>query len=648
MGRARLALVWFALAITAVAGAPAQTPDGTAAFRLYRLGQPVGRESDTYTLFSDGRKIDSTFSWDAQGTTLSLTATIETTQDWSPRRLVVRGQPAPGVQTDTEVTIAGGRAHVRDGQRTADVDVAGKLFFPVDTYAPIAVQEQLIRYWRGRGRPKEILSAPGGTIHIVHRADEQVQIEGRSTVLERVSVEGPVWGRETAWVEGGGAIAAMTTWAAGVPFQAVRDGYETRFPVFLEQATADRIEDLNRMPIDNQPDESGSFALVGATVIDGTKKPPITDAVVIVKGDRLDAVGPASKVHPAPEVPTVDVHGMTIVAGFWDMQARVSHIEVGPAFLASGITTVRDIGGDATLLDAVRDAMSNDEGFGPRIVLAGLVEGAGPDSPNVVRAASPDDGRQAVRRYRSSGYRQVVLSADVAAPVVRAAALEGRRYAFPVAATPAAGQTTEQILDLGLDELILRPMSNEGDAAALKSLAPGFSKRRLAIDPLLAFDELTVGVPAAAAAEYRTAIARLPTAVARTFADIPPTLDAGKAASRTAALESVRDAVKAGAKVVAGARQGVPGFSLQRELELLVEGGLTPLEALQAATVTPAQLMGFGDSGTVENGKRADLVILAGDPLANISNVRTAKWVVAAGKLYECSRLWKLAGFAGQ
>jgi len=648
MGRARLALVWFALAITAVAGAPAQTPDGNAAFHLYRLGQPIGRERDSYTLFSDGRKIDSTFSWDAPGPTLSLTATLETTLDWSPRHLVVKGQSAPGVQSDTEVTIAGGRAHVRDGQRTADVDVNGKLFFPVDTYAPIGVQELLIRYWRGRGRPKEILSAPGGTVRIVHRADEQVEIAGRPVTLERVSIEGPVWGRQTAWVEGGGALVALTTWAAVVPFQAVRDGYESRLSVFLEQATGDRIEDLNRLPIDNQPDQSGSFALVGATVVDGTRKPPITDAVVVVKGDRIDAVGPASKVKPGPDVPKVDVHGMTIVAGFWDMQARMSQVEAGPAYLASGITTVRDIGTDMTFLTAVRDAMSNDEALGPRIVPAGLIDSGGPDGLNLVTAATPDDGRQGLRRYRSAGYRQVVLSAGVAPAVAHAIMLDARRYSVAVATPPLAGQTVDQLLDLGLDELVLRPMSDAADTATLKALSPAFSKRHLAIDPLLSYDELSLGPPAASAAAYRTAIARLPTPLARMFAGVPASLDASRSASRTAALEAVRDAVKAGARVVAGARQGIPGFSLQRELELLVEGGLTPLEALQAGTVVPAQVMSFGDSGTVENGKRADLVVLAGDPLANISNLQTAKWVVAGGKLYECSRLWKLAGFAAQ
>ena len=85
-----------------------------------------------------------------------------------------------------------------------------------------------------------------------------------------------------------------------------------------------------------------------------------------------------------------------------------------------------------------------------------------------------------------------------------------------------------------------------------------------------------------------------------------------------------------------------------RELELYVEGGMTPLDAIRTATVNAALAMKIDDSGTIENGKRADLVVLTANPLDNISNIRTAKWVVANGKLYECDKLWQLAGFKTQ
>jgi imidazolonepropionase-like amidohydrolase len=91
----------------------------------------------------------------------------------------------------------------------------------------------------------------------------------------------------------------------------------------------------------------------------------------------------------------------------------------------------------------------------------------------------------------------------------------------------------------------------------------------------------------------------------------------------------------------------VPGHSLHRELELFVKAGMTPMEALQSATIVPARVMKLEKQvGTIEAGKRADLIITEGNPLDNISNIRNVKYVLTNGELYESARLWKIAGFS--
>jgi imidazolonepropionase-like amidohydrolase len=90
----------------------------------------------------------------------------------------------------------------------------------------------------------------------------------------------------------------------------------------------------------------------------------------------------------------------------------------------------------------------------------------------------------------------------------------------------------------------------------------------------------------------------------------------------------------------------IPGYSVHRELELFVLAGLTPGEALQAATIVPARMMKLDkESGTVEKGKRADLIIVDANPLESISNIRKVSSVVARGRLFECAMLRKIAGF---
>jgi imidazolonepropionase-like amidohydrolase len=102
----------------------------------------------------------------------------------------------------------------------------------------------------------------------------------------------------------------------------------------------------------------------------------------------------------------------------------------------------------------------------------------------------------------------------------------------------------------------------------------------------------------------------------------------------------------AGVPIVAGTDYGLPGFSLLRELELYVQAGLSPLDAIRAASAVPAELTGMSrDVGTIEAGKRADFVVLDEDPLADIHNIRASRWVVTRGRMYETGVLRRAVGF---
>jgi imidazolonepropionase-like amidohydrolase len=103
---------------------------------------------------------------------------------------------------------------------------------------------------------------------------------------------------------------------------------------------------------------------------------------------------------------------------------------------------------------------------------------------------------------------------------------------------------------------------------------------------------------------------------------------------------------RAGVPIVAGTDQTVPGHSLHREIELYVQAGFTPMEAIQAATIVPARVMGREkELGTIEKGKRADLILLTADPLADIRNTRKVEYVISNGVMYHTAELWQSVGF---
>src|SRR5262249_8643715 len=103
---------------------------------------------------------------------------------------------------------------------------------------------------------------------------------------------------------------------------------------------------------------------------------------------------------------------------------------------------------------------------------------------------------------------------------------------------------------------------------------------------------------------------------------------------------------KAGVRIVPGSDTGLVGYGLHRELELYVEAGMTPLEVIQCATIGSARAMNLErESGTIEPGKRADMILVEGNPLANISDLRRVARVIANGRMYNPSRLSQLVGF---
>src|SRR4029077_17091529 len=150
-----------------------------------------------------------------------------------------------------------------------------------------------------------------------------------------------------------------------------------------------------------------NIALVGGTLVDGTGKPAIPDAVVLVKDGRIVRAGPSSEVQIPKNAQLIDARGKTILPGLWDMHAHFEQVEWGPIYLAAGVTTVRDCGNELEFITAVRDMIAEGHGLGPRILAAGFIDGSGPFSIGMARADTPEQVREWVKRYHDAGFQQV-------------------------------------------------------------------------------------------------------------------------------------------------------------------------------------------------------------------------------------------------
>jgi imidazolonepropionase-like amidohydrolase len=622
-------------------------PAAKPTFRLFLLGHEIGREFVKSARLPDGERLTFDFSFTDRGTTVELASTLEIDADHSVRHFVTKGRTYRLFTADSEVTVTDGRARGRDGARGSTIDLAGRPFFPIDSYAPIGAHERLIRYWIAKGRPAEIVAPPAGIVRVTSRGVGPApgRIPGRR--WEKIAIEGAVWGRETAWIDvSTKALQALATWAGGLSFLAVR-GSVAPWSALSAVAAADQVADLARIGKAVPPQRTGAYVIAGATIIDGTSRPALPDAVLIVRDGRIDAVGLASAVPIPPGLPVVEGKGLFVIPGLWDAHAHVGQADLAPVYLASGVTTVRDMGGDFEFLTRFRDAI--DKGApGPRVLLAGLVDGPGDRAFGAVTASTPDEGRAVVRRYHAARFQQVKIYSLVPVDTVHAIVAEAHKLGMTVTGHVPTGMTSQSAVEAGLDSLAHMQLRGGAGPDALNEQIAFFKKHKTVMDPTTSWNELGGRPSSVRLDSFLPGVAGLPLPLKRLF-DSMPGGNSDPAAWRARLVESARLlklAVDAGLLVVAGTDKGVPGFSLHRELELYVEGGMTPLQAIQTATSMPARAMKLEkDLGTIETGKRADLVVLSADPRAAISNVRSVRWVVTNGRLYDPAALWKAAGF---
>jgi imidazolonepropionase-like amidohydrolase len=412
------------------------------------------------------------------------------------------------------------------------------------------------------------------------------------------------------------------------------------------------------------------------TVIDGTGVQPQPDRTIVITGQQISALGKTGSVAIPDGAQVIDANGKFLIPGLWDMHVHISgsHVEKEQFLsmcLANGVTGVRDMGGN--LLETFhqwRQEMQEGTRIGPHIVAAGLmVEGPEPSWPLIsIPVRTPDEGRQAVRSLIEQGAEFVKVYSRIPRDAYFALADECKKQQIPFAGhvtifvTPAEASDAGQKSIEHLNGLLLACSTHEdeikrrGPNQLIGEIVDTYSAQKAAALFAHFVKNQTWQVPTLAVRRAGAFIDDLAsTPDARLKYILPSNRERWKPENdfryknRTAAqiadrkrlyqkeLEVVGAMRRAGVPIMAGTDVGnpyvFPGFSLHDELALLVEAGLTPMEALQAATRNPAKFLERTDLGTVETGKIADLVLLDANPMEEIRNTRRIAAVVVGGRL---------------
>lgn len=538
-------------------------------------------------------------------------------------------------------------ARIRNLGVTASKKVPS-LFFAARGYSPLAARALLVQYWERHGRPRELTLLPdGNNVKVDFRGVDSVQVGGRSVRLRRYSVEGVVWGQEAVWLDEQDRFAALLTRVHILPLEAVRNDLREALPALQARALQDRMKDLGRLAEQVTPIARGSFALVGARLVDGTGRAAIDDAAIVVRDGRIAAAGPRSTVPIPNGMRVIPATGKTVIPGLWDMHGHLSQIEWGPAYLAAGVTSARDVGGERLFLTQFRDALASGHGVGPNLLLAGLVDGGGLEGYGTTIATTPDEARAIVDAYKTAGFGQMKLYSRLTADVVVAIARRAHDLGMTVTGHIPTLLSVQQAIESGMDQFEHLPIRGEPGSIEVQEVVQFLARRGTVAGPTVAWDELLGRAPDTLVSSFEPGILQSPAPLASSYNSVTNNIDSERArANRRRGLGIVKALHEAGVTIVAGTDGAVPGHSLLRTLELFVEAGMTPAEAIGSATSIPARFMRMEkEVGTIEPGKRADLLVLDADPFTDISNIRKGRWVVTNGRLYDCAALWRSVGF---
>lgn len=441
-----------------------------------------------------------------------------------------------------------------------------------------------------------------------------------------------------------------------------------------------------------------SLALLHVTVIDGTGAPPKPDMTVIIAGYRIAEIAKSNTISIPRSTRTIDATGSFLIPGLWDMHAHPDDPELWPVnpppkekeklltlLIANGVTGIRDMGGDLKLLQEWRARVGAGTMVGPHIYACGpLLDGPKPMWPGSIAISTAEQGRQAVRDLKQKRADFVKVYSLLPREAYFAIADESKKVKLPFAGHVPDSVTPEEASDAGQasEEHLLQIVEACSDREAIKKKvdelreagATPIDRRRAYIETMLAtFDAKKAEALFAKFVKNNTCIT--PTVIvwqnnasfeddSARYADrmkyLPryireywdPKNNAhlkGRSPERLVAekllvkkyLEVIGAMQRAGVKLMTGSDFGAnpllfPGWGVHDEMALLVRAGLTPMEAIQAATRNPAIFLRLDKSvGTIEKNKLADMVLLGANPLEDINNTRKIAAVFFQGRMFD-------------
>jgi imidazolonepropionase-like amidohydrolase len=637
-----------------VAAAPPSrepAPDVTLRFDVVLADEVAGH--DVLVQHADG-SIDEDYEYNDRGRGPRTHARLEVGDDGLPDRIEITGKDYLKREV-REVATCGA-----EGCAWSSNDEHGRgeraLFSPLNaSMTTDAITRRLA------ARPGGVKVLPGGTIEAREVADATLTNTGGSIHVRAWELAGAGFTPSIEWFDDDGApFATVGDWGG-----TIREGWAGSRAKLVElerplgQARRERIA----REVAHRP---ARVAVLHARLFDPAKKTTLDDATIVIEGGTIKAVG--TKLAAPSGAEMIDAGGKTVIPGLWDMHVHAGDDD-GLLHLAEGVTTVRDMGNEMTSSLKRKARWDARAELGPRLILAGFVDGRGPfQAPTGLFVDTEEEAKAAVTTYAENHYAQLKIYSSIKPELVPVLVKEAHARGMRVSGHVPAHMSAEDAVNAGFDEIqhvnfvlldVLATRDEDTrtplrftriaekaadldlDSPAIQALVDLLARKKTVIDPtLVAFEPMLTVRPDHPNPSIAPMLARLPPQVRRSAVlgalPVPDGMDAKYRESFKRCEQLVKRLWDRHVPIVAGTDEFPVGIALHHELELYAEAGIPNADVLALATLGAAKVMHLDKtSGSIAPGKDADLVILDGDPLTKMSDVRNVVTVIKGGTVID-------------
>lgn len=657
-----LLTVPFVLSASALA-LPADAPL-TLRTTILQNGAKGGLEVDT---FSPGGNFDSTYEYNDRGRGPKIAAHYTVAANGLPSRIDITGNDYLKAPVDEHFSTDSGQSHWKSSSE--DGHGTGAAFY-ISNNGPAAETALMVEFLHNSGNSIKLY--PSGEAHLEKLADTTLTDHGQSIHVTEYAITGLSFTPATIWLDDQfHFFASPGTW-----FAYLREGWESTNQTLYDIQTKAENARFSGIASSLTHHPTHPVAFEHVRVFDSEHAVMLEDQTVLVAGERISGVGPSATYIVTKDAEVIDGHGKTLLPGLFDMHAHASSGD-GLLNIASGVTTVRDMGNSITDLADLDKQWQTGAAIGPRVFKAGLIDGRDKlQAPTGLYAATQEEANAAVNRYADLGYIQIKLYSSLNTAFVPGVIKLSHDRGLRVSGHVPNGLTASQFVTEGADEIQhinfiflnfladkVKDTRTPERFTAVGQYAGSLDLNSKPVNDFIAlllahhttvdvtlstFEGMFTGRPGQASSDYAPILSRLPAQVQRgAFGGglpVTPANDQTYKDSYAAMLKMTKRMYDAGIPILAGT-DDLAGVMLHRELELEVKAGIPPVKALQNATFVAATVLKqTADSGSIAAGKRADLLLVEGNPAENISDIRRCRTVMKNGALFDSNKLYAATG----